>query len=504
MHNKDYLHHTHTSISLYLDQLHQTFPECGSGTLALFSTIQIVVALASSLIGGILQNVLDESIGLSWLFFFGGAMMAFGFVVTSISTTVSGVLLGSICLGIGIGPGLISSAVCVLWFEKSRGTMLLLAISGQGLGNVFFPWLIVKLLDIYSYADEVDPWRPTMRWMGLLTFFACTISANPMRLPVQGEAEENRKKIDVASFEITSLESGQNYGSIEEDFDDEDLDQGFEKVYVLRNKMSILKSSSNGLVDRGLRRSAIAGAYQSVSTAPYFNTSDISTIDTEFSRSDIDLTSFLADEGEGTCSFGLKDVAYSSTYLWLSAFTFISCFASLNAQVLIPKYCLSLGYTEAVGGLAMTLFGLGMLLSNVSVGVAVDRVGARHLLTAEFVAITMVYFVWPLCVTQPQIYLAAFLFGCLLGPSSSLPLIILADAFATSCPEHILALNGMLNMCKFPGYLFGSAFASHIVQELGGYKYAAVLSAFLEILAASMLFKIPSPEMQQLKLNVYS
>jgi len=493
--------------SLYLDQLHQTFPEVGSGALALVCTIQIVSALASSLAGGIAQDVLDAAgIELNWLFFGGGVFMCLGLVLSSYASTLMGVMVGSVSLGIGIGlAGLMAAGMCVLWFEQSRGTMLLLAISGQGLGNVFFPWLIVKLLETY---DEVeDPWRPTMRWMGLLSFSVCAMAAPPMRLPFPGEVEENEKDI-ATNDELTPLTADKKYGSIEKDSKYDNLHQrrrssvvAFEKLRTGSVQAS-LRSSIVGGVANGLRRSSVVGAYQAVSTAPYFDASDLGRRSSIFTRTNVDKYPILP---EGNCessfsSFTLKDVAFSSTNLWLSAFTFIACFASLNAQVLLPKYCLSLGFPETVGGFAIALYGLGVLVANLTLGAAVDRVGAQKLLAFGFATMAMLFFIWPLCISTLQIYLVAFWFGYFQGPISSLPIIILADAFACSSSEHILALNGMINMCKFPGYLLGSAIASNIAQQFGGYRNATALSGIIELLGASTLLMIPTPEKQQRQL----
>jgi len=484
------------SSSLYLDSLHRSFPDSDSGTLALVCTIQIVSALASSLAGGMVQNTLNEYIGLNWLFFFGGVSMSFGLIWSSYSSTLTGVIVGSILLGLGLGAGLISAGVCVLWFEQARGTMLLLAISGQGTGNVFFPWLIVKLLE--TYAEVEEPWRPTMRWMGLLSFIVCAVAARPMRLPHPDEVEENEK--DIATiFEISSLVTrnsyvSTSYGSMSEDSTDFDLYQ--RRCHSSEDFRKLRASSITSLVDgvtKRLRASSVAGAYQAVSAAPYMNNS------ANFSRTDVNSVSIPAGNCEG--SFTLKDVVFSSTNLWLSAFTFIACFASLNAQVLIPKYCISLGFPEAVGGFAMTLYGLGMLIANITVGSAVDRFGACQLLVSSFVTMAMLFFAWPLSVSAPQIYLLAFLFGYFNGPSSSLPIIILADSFACTSPEHILVLNGMINMCKFPGYLLGSAIACIIAQKSEGYIHATALSGMIELLGASMLLMIPTPEEQQRRLK---
>jgi len=94
------------SAGLYLEPLSITFPSAGSGTLALYCTIQIVTGLSSSLVGGIAQDVLDKGdIKLLWLFFVGGIFMMVGFFVSSIAYTFIGVLVGSFLMGIGLGLG---------------------------------------------------------------------------------------------------------------------------------------------------------------------------------------------------------------------------------------------------------------------------------------------------------------------------------------------------------------------------------------------------------------
>ena len=51
-------------------------------------------------------------------------------------------------------------------------------------------------------------------------------------------------------------------------------------------------------------------------------------------------------------------------------------------------------------------------------------------------------------------------------------------------------------MCKFPGYLLGSAIACIIAQKFEGYIHATALSGMIELLGASMLLMIPTPEEQ--------
>jgi len=159
------------SSGIYLGPLATTFPSSSSGALALFCTIQIVAGLVSSLVGGIAQDLLEKrGVGLQWLFLGGGFFMMGGFFLSSVGATLFGVLGGSLLMGIGLGlGGFMAGGICVLWFEATRGTMLLLAISGQGMGNVFYSWAAARLLEHYDTFE--DPWRPTMRCMGILSFF---------------------------------------------------------------------------------------------------------------------------------------------------------------------------------------------------------------------------------------------------------------------------------------------------------------------------------------------
>lgn len=475
--------------SLYINPLQESFPESGSGTLALFCNIQIVAALASSLAGGIAQDALEAAdIGLNWLFFAGGLFMFIGLVGASYAPTLIGVLVGSTTFGIGLGlAAFMSAGMCVLWFEQSRGTMLLLAISGEGFGSVFSPWIMVKLLK--AYDEYEDPWRPTMRWLGLLSLIVSAFAAAPMRLPFPGEVEENEKGINGLD-EIVPLAANKNYGSMQFDANDNHYHArrrrssviAFEKVRRGSVQQATKRTSIVDGVADGLRRASLVSAYQALTRASSY-------FDNE-----------LAPPQDREGSYSLSDVALSKTNLWLGAFTVVACFAILNAQVLLPPYILSVGFGDAVAGFAITLFGSGVLMSNLTLGVVVDKFGARKVLAFGFTTMALLFFVWPLCVTTSQIYVLSFWCGYFQGPISSLPIIILADAFANSSPEHILALNGITNGCKFPGYLFGSAIASSIAEKYGAYSNATALSGIVLVAGASMLLLIPSPDEQQRQL----
>jgi predicted MFS family arabinose efflux permease len=82
---------------------------------------------------------------------------------------------------------------------------------------------------------------------------------------------------------------------------------------------------------------------------------------------------------------------------------------------------------------------------------------------------------------------------------SSLPVIILADAYAEVCPERVLALNGITNIFKFPGYLLGPSAAGMLVER-GGYSSAGIVSGLITLAGTATLLLIPSPAQQQIEL----
>lgn len=193
------------TAGLYIAPLSESFPDYSTGMFALYCTLQIVAGITSSLVGGICQDWLEtKGVGVNWLFFSGGVFMGLGFLVSSVCATMYGVLVGAIFMGIGIGfGGFMSGGICVLWFEAARGMNLLFAMSGQGVGNVFFAWATAKMLEGY---DGEDPWRPTMRWIGLVCFLLSSVASVPMRMPEPGEVEAYESGADAAADEGSGIE----------------------------------------------------------------------------------------------------------------------------------------------------------------------------------------------------------------------------------------------------------------------------------------------------------
>lgn len=497
------------SAGLYLGPLAATFPASGTSKLALYCTFQVVAGLASSFAGGIAQDALEKrGIGLQWLFFGGGVFMALGFYYSSIASALVGVLIGSLLMGIGIGfGGFMAGGVCVLWFEAARGMMLLLAMSGQGMGNVFFAWATARLLERYDHFD--DPWRPTMRFMGILSLFLCGLASISMRLPLPGEVEGHEKK---EGLEVKTLI---NYGATESSEEPTSNTQPggrqslrYRRQSMALNQMCVDTGHSRRSILRKERKrtSTMLGAFQAVGSSRMLHFSDLHMDeknddpsllhDSDMPNADPNsLVSLLGDITER--SYTLKELTFSSTNIWLNVFSLIACFPFLNMQVLLPSYITALGMPPAMGGHALAVFGIGDFLSNLTLGAVADIVGARRLFTLAFFNLSILFFIWPHCTTSAALSTVAFFYGYFCCTISSMPIIILADAYGESSSEHILALNGITNMVKFPGYLLGPSIAGLLVEiSSGDYNLAANFSGFVTLIGTLALLMIPSPEKQ--------
>ena len=86
----------------------------------------------------------------------------------------------------------------------------------------------------------------------------------------------------------------------------------------------------------------------------------------------------------------------------------------------------------SMGGHALAVFGLGDFLSNLSLGAVSDKVGARRLFAFAFFSLSFLFFLWPHCTTVPSLSTIAFFYGYFCCTISSMPLIILADAYGES------------------------------------------------------------------------
>ena len=146
------------------------------------------------------------------------------------------------------------------------------------------------------------------------------------------------------------------------------------------------------------------------------------------------------------------------------------------------------------------MFGVGDFLSNLTLGAVADTVGARRLFTIAFYSLSCLFFLWPHCTMVSTLSAIAFWYGYFCCTVSSMPIIILADAYGDDASGHILALNGITNMFKFPGYLFGPPIAGMLV-EMSGYDLAALVSGVCTLIGTTFLLFIPHPKEQKRQLS---
>jgi len=332
-----------------------------------------------------------------------------------------------------------------------------------------------------------------------------------MRLPHTGEVEQHEKPED------EMVEIG-HYGSL----DSPSMKQfNAESPQHVNMRQRQRRSSAVALeqmrIDTGhtrqsiilherRKRSTILGSYATIGNAPVLQLSDFRHGENSASRHSLfgganesmrSLFGEAINEGEYT----LGEVTLLRTSIWLNVFTVIACFAVLNMQVLLPPYIASLGMPPSMGGRALAMFGLGDFLSNTTLGAVADKVGARRLFTFAFFNLSFLFFLWPYCTTGASLSTIAFFYGYFCCTISSMPIIVLADAYGESSSEHILALNGIRNMFKCPGYLLGPPIAGILVEVSGGYNLAATCSGVTTLIGTMMLLMIPSPEEQQRQLS---
>lgn len=492
---------TFNSSGLYLGVLSHTFSECNRGVLAFYCTIQIVVGLASSFVGGVAQEALEtQGIGLQWLFFFGGLFMALGLFVSSVSTTITILLSGAFITGIGLGLcGFLAGGICVLWFESVRGTMLLLAMSGEGIGNIFFSWLTARLLEMFGSSND-DAWRPVMRFVGALSFVLCSIASISMRLPISGEVEEHEKKEGTSNTDETSTLSWENdvvdYEAVLSNVARSKSESHVEHphnihINLKHTRQSIIEKERRSCMHRLATYEALGDAHVIPTPSPRQTEKRVKTVASASSEDEIN-----DDIDE---SLSLLEISLSTTNIWLCAFSFISCFSILNLQVQLASYTSSLGMAPSVGGHVLAMCGVGILFSNLTLGPVADGIGSRRLLILSFFCIAILFFVWPHCTSTASMSALAFCYGYLTCTMSSLPVIILADAYGECCPERVLALNGVTNLFKFPGYLLGPSIAGMMVEK-SGYNLAGSVSGLITLTSTLTLLMIPSPEQQQREL----
>jgi MFS family permease len=195
--------------------------------------------------------------------------------------------------------------------------------------------------------------------------------------------------------------------------------------------------------------------------------------------------------------YSLDEIVKTRTTLCLLLWSFISSFAFTNFFVHLPAYAASVGLSPAAGSQALSLTGLFMLLGNVTLGGVTDWIGSIRTLQLTMTALVGCMLIWPHCTTSLSLNILAALYGYMSTTQSSVPLVILADAFGDIAPQTILTLVGLQNVCKFPGYFLGPMVVGHFYEMFGKtYDMAALLAAAFMFVGNVSLFVLPSAQHQ--------
>lgn len=159
------------------------------------STIAWVGSLQSFLLMlfGVVTGPLFDAGYFRVLLGFGGTLLSFGFMMTSISSEFWHFILAQgICVGLACGC-LFVPAVAILpqYFRRKRGLANGIAATGSSVGGVIYPILFNELQKKVGF-----PWAT--RAVGFLTLGTCFISFSVMR--VRFLPTEKRKLIQVEAF----------------------------------------------------------------------------------------------------------------------------------------------------------------------------------------------------------------------------------------------------------------------------------------------------------------
>lgn len=399
--------------------------------------------------------------------------------------------------------------------------MLLLAMAGSGVGDFLYSLVIQKLLNWYTAEEKgcsgredtpCDAWRSVMRLAGLFSMTLAVASSFMLRLPERGEVEKYEKD-DEKDEELDSFIE-KRYGSMghtlipgrKEEEEDGDVvvvkDEEAEEVVMHKDRIAHFgrrsametlgesfrlrydqthdfqlsgRSSPSIRLSGAISESNAAGCHQS----PSKHRSSLAEFEA-LGMLPVRLSTLHASTTDaptpGLPYLSLAEVLDTNTTSALLLWTVACAFVYTNFYVHLPAYAESVGLSADTGARALSLTGVGMLAGNISLGRVTDAAGPIAILRFTMCALTVLLFLWPYCTTSASLSCVAFFFGYMASTQSSVPLIIMADAFGETSPDSILTLLGLLNACKFPGYLFGPSCIGYVYEMLGDYHIASIIT----------------------------
>lgn len=514
--------------------LEKSFPGVGRGTVDFLPSIYLSMALFASLGAGWIQDALQRNNhDIKPIFSVGGLCIGAGAIGSSCGTTFTQVLLGAVLTGIGIGfTGFTAAGICVQWFEKNRATMLLLAMAGSGCGNFCYTRVMPQLLAYFAEKEgctsdsQYDAWRHAMRLAGIFSMVVAMIASTMMRLPLPGEVEKYENET-ISSVDEEEDEDEKEfltqfhalYGPVEENAEQTGVAMGGKsKQYGMSRqeygsvaetipppptrayrRVSELSTETLALYER--RRSSMGKlmstggiSYRKGRVSSIAELDALSMMPVNYGESLKSVATHItpATPTPGLPFLSLSEVIQTRTTLALLAWSTICSFAFTNVFVHVPAFAESVGLSAVDGARALSLTGLFMLLGNVTLGRVTDMIGPIRSLQITMCILMVLMFIWPYCTSPASLSALACLFGYCATTQSSVPLIILADAFRETSPDSILTLLGVLHVSKCPGYLFGPTIVGGLFDMFGNYIGGSIFTGTIMLVANLFLFTLPS------------
>ena len=205
------------SSGLFLVHLEHTF-QVSRSIASLFPSIYGCMALLSALVAGYIQDLLiNRDLPISLLFVLGGMMLGGGMIGSSYADSIELALFSACFTGAGFGiVGFSASGILAQWFEKWRGTALLIGMSGNGAGSFAYAVGLQAMFNYFSDQQALnenandsdnkinavygDEWRYALRMCGSMSMLVVISVALFLRVPYLGEVEECPELKDEAPY----------------------------------------------------------------------------------------------------------------------------------------------------------------------------------------------------------------------------------------------------------------------------------------------------------------
>ncbi|KAJ1673556.1 hypothetical protein EV182_005005 [Spiromyces aspiralis] len=180
----------------YLEKL---FPDDSATRISWISTTSVICLFGMIVVGG----VMFERIGPIFTCATGTTLMVAGYMLASLGKIKIWQLV--LCQGllVGTGAGLLNSVAIIIpldYYEKRQGLALSIASTGAGIGGIWIPPLVEKVIERHGIG-----WA--LRMMGFMVFFACSVASAFQQRPLPAPAVEttpSKVEIEQASGSTTA------------------------------------------------------------------------------------------------------------------------------------------------------------------------------------------------------------------------------------------------------------------------------------------------------------